>query len=190
MRTFVRLCLGFRSETKAGPDIRWKMLKSSAVIIGIASQLISYNTKRKYFARQKAQTTLAQVKCVNGNPYFCQTLGRSNHSYFIYTGHSHILTSHCTAGHAAWERGCKHFLPNEWPADSALTSLPFPPWGGTCHSSRLCGRQFQPQGYVISVHHSQQCSSHSGSAHKNTTSLANHFSCRDVLAKQDEKKKL
>lgn len=127
---------------------------------------------------------------MNGNPYFCQTLGRSNHSYFIYTGHSHILTSHCTAGHAAWERGCKHFLPNEWPADSALTSLPFPPWGGTCHSSRLCGRQFQPQGYVISVHHSQQCSSHSGSAHKNTTSLANHFSCRDVLAKQDEKKKL
>lgn len=102
--------------------------------------------------------------------------------YFICAGHSHILTSHLTAGHAAWARGCKHFLPNKRPAESALASLPFPPRGGTGHSSRLCGRQFQPQGYVISVHHSQQYSSHSSSAHKNTTSLANHFSSREVLA--------
>lgn len=28
-------------------------------------------------------------------------------------------------------RGCKHFLPNKQPAESALASLPFPPRGGT-----------------------------------------------------------
>ena len=28
-------------------------------------------------------------------------------------------------------RGCKHFLPNKQPAQSALASLPFPPRGGT-----------------------------------------------------------
>lgn len=111
--------------------------------------------------------------------------------YFICTGHSHFLTSHLTAGHAAWERerGCKHFLPSKQPAESALVSLPFPPWGGTGHSSRRCGRQFQPQGYVISVHHSLQYSSQSSSAHKNTTGLANHFSRGEALANKRWKKK-
>lgn len=39
-------------------------------------------------------------------------------------GHAHILTSHLTAGHAAWEGGCEHFRPNKQPALSAAASPP------------------------------------------------------------------
>lgn len=133
-------------------------------------------------------TVCAQVEQAT---LFLSNIGKKNCCwYFICMGHSHFLTSHLTAGHFAWERGCKHFLPNKQPAESALASPPFPPWGGTGHSGRLCGRQFQPQGYVISVHHSQQYSSHSSSTLKNTTGLANHFSSREVLANKKWEEKL
>lgn len=76
-------------------------------------------------------------------------------------------------------RGCKHFLPNKQPAESAC----LPPFFLPAVALGL-GHQFQPQGYVISVHHSQQHGSQSSSTrtHTHTASLANHFSSREVLA--------
>lgn len=101
--------------------------------------------------------------------------------YYICTGHSHILASHLTAGHAAWERGCEHFLPNKQPSRVSPRLLPF--------SSLRCNRPLQqtlwPQGYTISVHHSQEYSSHFDSAHKYPTSFANHFSSSRSSGKQE-----
>lgn len=96
------------------------------------------------------------------------------------SGHSHILTSHLTAGRATPERGCNHFLPNKQPSPPSL----FLPEVETGLSSRVCGRRLQPQGCVISVRHSQQYGSHGDSAHKKTQpSSANHFSSEEVLAR-------
>lgn len=72
------------------------------------------------------------------------------------SGHSHILTSHLTAGRAAPERGCNHFLPNKQPSPPSL----FLPKVETGLSSRVCSCRLQPQGCVISVRHSQQYGSH------------------------------
>lgn len=129
--------------------------------------------------------------CTNGasNLIPVKQSKKKKHCWYFRRGHSHILASHLPS----WS--CKLESEREDANTSYLTgsrqnqpSRPFPPRGGTGLSSRLCGRQFQPQCYVISVHHSQQCSSHSSSAHKDTSSLANHFSSREALANKKQKK--
>ena len=152
------------------------MLKASSVMIGpvfLALRGFRSSNRQRYVKRiyfvhassfQKTEKYCKIVETGDRIPVKCRK-GEPPLVFYLFGGATPTSSQVTLQLLARLERqrGCKHFLPNKQPADSALASLlpsppslPLPPRGGTGRSSRLCGRQLQPQGCVISVHHSQQ----------------------------------
>lgn len=166
------------------PDIRWKLKRMRAVdILPHVKDVICYDwigfLGSSGFSSSNRQRYVKRIYFVHASSFpkmekYCKIVETGDRIpvkrrkeepplvFYLFGGplpHPHKSPYSCLRGSRGREDANTSYLTSSRQSRPSPPSLPLPPRGGTGRSSRLCGRQLQPQGYVISVHHSQQRSS-------------------------------